>query len=678
MRESGFLRDGFRRLTAGARALAPAAALGVVARAGAGARVAVVAAAAAAAAAACLPAAAADAAAAPPHIVLDPHYGDSLFYFYQGRYFTSVTNLMVSQHFERVAHHADEAEVLRGGLFLSYGMHREAGEIFAQLIEKGAPPPVRDRAWYFLAKIRYQRGDLPGATDALARITNHLPPDLEEERELLQANVLMARGDFTAAAQVLGALAGAPGSARGATPGSPPGGNVYARYNLGVALIKSGDAARGGALLDELGQIPATTEELRSLRDRANVALGYAALQDNHPERARVVLERVRLNGMLASNALLGFGWAAAALQKPDEALVPWTELAARDPGDAAVLEARLAVPYAFAQLGAYGQSLQHYTDAIVAFDEEDVHLDESVAAIRSGKLLAGLMARNPGEEMGWFWTIDRLPQMPHAAHLSQVLAEHAFQEAFKNYRDLQFLARNLRNWEDKLGVFGDMLAQRREAFAQRLPQVRARDRALGIEALTQRAGEVAREFDRVEAQQDGTAFADARERDLQVRLDRVRAQLARGGPELGADADVGAAAERLRRAAGALTWELSQAFPARLWEASKGLKDIEVGLADAQRRDAALARAQLDEPVRFEQFAARITALGARVRVLMPRVDQLALEQQHEVQELAVAVLTRQKERLTQYASQARFAVAQLYDRAHVAKEGGNAPAQK
>ena len=58
----------------------------------------------------------------------DPHYGDALFNFYQQHYFTSLTGLMVSQHFGRVPQHADEAEILRGGLLLSYGLHREAGE----------------------------------------------------------------------------------------------------------------------------------------------------------------------------------------------------------------------------------------------------------------------------------------------------------------------------------------------------------------------------------------------------------------------------------------------------------------------------------------------------------------------------------------------------------------------
>ena len=104
---------------------------------------------------------------------------------------------------------------------------------------------------------------------------------------------------------------------------------------------------------------------------------------------------------MQANKALLGFGWAAASLKEPKQALVPWSELTARGTSDAAVLEARIAVPYALAELGAYGQSLDRYTEAIGAFDQEGRNLDESVTAIRAGKLLTGLLERNPGGRDG-------------------------------------------------------------------------------------------------------------------------------------------------------------------------------------------------------------------------------------------------------------------------------------
>ena len=47
---------------------------------------------------------------------------------------------------------------------------------------------MRDRAWFYLAKIRYQRGYLPEAEEALAKIERKLPTQLEEERGLLLAN----------------------------------------------------------------------------------------------------------------------------------------------------------------------------------------------------------------------------------------------------------------------------------------------------------------------------------------------------------------------------------------------------------------------------------------------------------------------------------------------------------
>lgn len=594
-------------------------------------------------------------------VVQDPHYGDVLFHFYKGRYFTSVTTLMASQHFDRVAKHADEAEVLRGGLLLSYGLHKEAGEIFANLIEKGAPPSVRDRAWFFLAKIRYQRGLYAQAEEAIGRIGDKLPKQFEEERGLLHANLLLARADYAGAAQLLNGYL---------KDKKDP--SFFTRFNLGVALIRSGDVEGGSRLLDELGKTPAENEEQRTLRDKTNVALGFAALQDKRPEVARAVLERVRLKSLQSNKALLGFGWASATLKEPKQALVPWMELLDRDASDSAVLEARIAVPYAYAELGAYGQALDRYNDAIAAFEREAAALDDSIKAIRAGTLLTGLMDRNPGEEMGWFWNIKDLPEMPHGGHLAQVFAQHEFQEAFKNYRDLQFLAKNLADWQDSLGVYGDMLDNRRTAYRERLPQVKTQAGAIDLEAARKRRDEVAKELERVETESDALAFADAKQRELLERIAAVEDAIKR----LGGEAPAGGA-DRARLAAGAMTWNLMQQLPQRLWDAKKNLRTTDTQLEEARGHAAALERAQREEPARQEAFAARIAELDKRIRGLVPRVAALSREQQGQVQELAVASLEQQKERLAIYATQARYAVAQLYDRANLAKKDDDAPKQ-
>ncbi len=598
----------------------------------------------------------------PTHEIKAPHYGDALFYFFQDRYFTSVTTMMASQQFERLTHHDDEAEILRGGMLASYGMTREAGEIFATMIARGASPKVRDRAYFYLAKIRYQRGYLAEAEEALAKVEGKLPRELEEERGLLLANLLMTRADYAGAA---GALSGLP--LKGA-------GSRYVRYNLGIALLKSGNSKRGTELLDEIGRDSATNDEYRSLRDRANVALGFSSLAENRPKEARIYLERVRLQSLQSSKALLGFGWAADAMKDPQLALVPWTELAQRDFGDTAVLEAQIAVPYAYAEMGAFNQSLQRYEAAITAFERESADLSDSIKAIRAGRLIDTLVEQNPGEEMGWFWKISDLTDMPRARHLAQVLAQHEFQEAMKNYRDIRFLSRNLEDWRDKLVVFDDMLATRRKAFAERLPLVRERQQQIDIEALVKRREGVAAEVVAGEAAGDGMAFADAKQLELLDRLKEVRKIVE--SPT--ADEEVFKARDRVRLVAGVLSWQIAQDSVGRLWDAKVELERIEGELAEAKAHAVALSAAQRDEPIRFDRFAQRIAAMTPVLKVMIPRVAALGREQREEAQEVAIAELSGQQQRIAGYTTQARFALAQLYDRAYGKQDADHAASVK
>ena len=582
------------------------------------------------------------------HEIKDPYYGETLFQFFQNHYFATLTGLMVSQEFGRVSHHAEEAEVLRGGILLSYGMHREAGAVFERLIDIGASPVTRDRAWFYLAKIRYQRGYLPEAETALKHIGKALPADLQEERGLLEANLLMARSDYASAINVLQPLE--------ATSADP----TYVRYNLGIALMKTGSSARGIAMLDQVGIAGADDEEHRSLRDRANLALGFSAMSANKNQDARNYFERIRLKGAQANKALLGMGWSSVSEKNFNQALVPWQELAQRDDNDTAELEAKLAVPYAYAELGALGQSARLYNDAIAAFTHEDTDLNESIDAIKSGKLIDALLDENPGDDMGWFWSIKGLPTMPHASHLARVLAQHDFQEAFKNYRDLRFLSKNLEDWRDKLNVFEAMLDNRRKAFAERLPQVMQQSESIGIPAMRNRQTQIAQQIASGEAEGDGVAFADAKQVAVLARINDAQ-QLIDQHP---GESDFSDASDKVRLAHGALIWQLAQDFSERDWQAKKDMQEIAGQLDHAQQLEQELLQAQRDEPARFDQFAQRIAAISQSLNAMIPRIATLQQEQQLAVQGIAIDQLSHEKELLTQYATQARFALAQLYDR--------------
>ncbi len=584
--------------------------------------------------------------------IKDPHYGEVLFYFYQQQYFSAITNLMTAQRFRRIPHHRDEAELLLGGMYLSYGMHREAGRIFQRLIDAGAPPEVRDRAWFYLAKIRYQRGYLDDAGDAMARIHGTLPGELEEERRLLQAQLLMQRREYREAARVLARMHGKSVWAQ------------YGRYNLGVALIKAGDSDAGTALLEDVGGDPAAGEELRSLKDKANVALGYAFLRDGAPARAQARLEQVRLNGLLSNKALLGVGWAYSARDRYAESLVPWTELQKRIAIDPAVQESLLAVPYAFGRLGAYQQSLRNYETAIAVYTNEMARIDSSIAAIRSGKMIDGILRHDPASEMGWFWRMQEVPEAPESRYLVHLMAGHDFQEALKNYRDMRFLMRNLDEWSDNIGIYRDMLATRRLAYEQRLPGVLRDERSRHFGELRQRRDRYANELARIESGNDVMALANGDERKVRARLDRVKETLDR----LAGHEDVSRARDKYRLLRGLLYWDVSSDFRPRLWQAKKNLKDLDRGLAETGARREALMHAQREAPRSFDDYAARIVQLRGRIAQLQSRVQAVSVAHARHLENLAVADLAAQKERLAAYLTQARFAVAQMYDEAATA----------
>lgn len=582
-------------------------------------------------------------------VVKDPHFGEVLFFFFQERYFSALSQLMVAQHFGRVPHHDQEAELLRGGMLLSYGLDQEAGRIFQALIDAGAPPPVRDRAWFYLAKIRYQRGYIDEAEYAIARVRGPLPGDLEDERLVLHAALLMRRKQYGEAILMLRRTSSRSGWA------------AYGRYNLGVALIQAGRPDGGVALLDELGRSPARGEELEALRDKANVALAYALLRSGAPTRAEPYLERVRLDGLMSNKALLGLGWAHAAYSDYEHALVPWTELADRSTTDMAVQESLLAVPFAFGKLGAYRQSLERYERALDAYTREIARLDEAIAAIRRGALVENILRDNPGEESGWFWRVRRLPDTPEGRYLMELLAGNEFQEGLKNYRDLQFLLHQLDVWAGSMATYRDMLATRRQGFARKLPRAVAGERALHAERLRAAyVGEVQRLAD-IESEENAEALAGNKERMLAERLERVRA----GVPRIADPAEREAAQEKHRLLRGLLTWDLSAQYSARLREENKTLQEAGRLIDQAEARREELLRAQTQAPAAFDEFDRRIEALRARVSQVQAGVGAAARAQEAYLAEVAASELVQRREQIEGYIAQARFAVAQIYDQA-------------
>jgi len=584
-----------------------------------------------------------------PIKVRDLHYGDVLFYFYQGEDFEAITRLNAYEHWNRLPHHEPESQLLLGGLYLALGLHNEAGERFEKLLTKDVPVGVRNRAWYYLAQIWYARGYLDRAEQALGHVQGKLPGDLESERQHLAANVLLREGRFDDAARMLQGWQG------------PPDWMAYARFNLGVALVRQNRLEEADRYLSTVGSLTSANTELASLRDRANLALGFAYLQANQPEKGRAALERVRLNGPYSNKALLGVGWADAALGDYRGALVPWLELRSRNLLDAAVQESYLAVPYAYGKLNANAQSAENYEQAMRSFDAENKSLDDSISRIRSGAMLDGMLADEQDARYGWFWQLRNLPDAPESRYLYAILAGHDFQEGLKNYRDLAFMGHTLDAWAESMEAFSDMIDTREHAYAQRLPRVDALLASGAADHMQHQRDELETRLNTIERESDVAALGSSDERRQWALIRELETALA-SAP---GDATSGEQRDKLRLEKGVLYFRLNDAFKARVWQQRRTIKDLDLALHEAQERWIRVDRARRSVPTNNGEFAQRIAALRDRITALQGRLAATERKQNEYLQQLAVAELAGQKDRLATYEVQARFALASMYDRA-------------
>jgi len=582
-----------------------------------------------------------------PIVVRDPHYGEVLFYFYQNDYFPAIVRLLAAQERSQLDEHAEQAELLLGGMYLSYGHHLEAADIFERLLADNVAPEVRDRTWFFLAKIWRQRGYLDKSQQALANLGDTLPVNLWREAQMLQAQIYIDSAQYDNAIAMLQAWEGRTEWAS------------YAKFNLGVALVRNGQVDAASRILDELGGIDPFNEELTSLRDRANLALGYSLLQDGQPMAAKRPLQRVRLEGPFSNKALLGVGWADAEVENFSRALVPWMELRGRDLLDAAVQESMLAIPYALAKLDAISQAADHYLNAIEAFYEEANRIDRTIGFIESGDVFEQFLADDPLDSTGWYWRLEELPQGPEARYLYHLLATDEFQEGLKNYRDLNYLNKNLEDWRQNVDVFANMLETRIEAYAERLPRV---EDALGradVDAMIDRKLELDSVLNEIERSNDWLALASESEFGMWGEISGLE-----NTPALTADIPEAAeVSDKISLLKGVLQWQLEDDFNDRLWRIRRNVRQTGGGLVDTQRLRRQIDDTMRKEPLRFADLRNRVYGLEPRIDGMKLRVAGAMADQREFLQSIAVGELRSQKQRLDVYTVQARFALAAIYD---------------
>ncbi|WP_156891762.1 hypothetical protein [Nevskia ramosa] len=321
-----------------------------------------------------------------------------------------------------------------------------------------------------LIEAHFALGEVDAAERLLPLARRKLPQSRQQDWQHLQGRVLLARQRSADAVVALDTGDLTDDAFRYMQSGQTVQATAYRRYNLAVAMLRNGDEARGLSWLDLLGRNVSTDPELKALRDKANLALGWHFLKARQGRTALGVLGRIPVDGLQADRALLGMGWAMLApngarqprvdlalnrdgkslrtnlpapLQasllrlralepelngamapatierdlapkKPDDALraaiTVWQPLLTRDERSTAVLEGMLAIGYAQDQLRDAESARGAYRLAIDAMRRVEADLAMQRSQVAAGALRAAVESGSASSAL--YQTMDRL-QLP-------------------------------------------------------------------------------------------------------------------------------------------------------------------------------------------------------------------------------------------------------------------------
>jgi tetratricopeptide (TPR) repeat protein len=589
----------------------------------------------------------------------DLYFGEALYRAYQGQFFDAIQRLdteLAMYHgldepgLDTLHFHVNDAEFSVGDFELNYRMHQRAGRAIKAVLEGTVDEAVRNEAAFRLAKILFQKGQFDDALQALERIKGTVPDEIKGDVEFLRANVYMATGQPNDAAKVLAQLKSDESLAG------------FTAYNLAIALLQDGRKQEAIEQLDKAGQLPVGDPAGLAIRDKSNLVLGSMFFESGNFERARKSLDRVHLEGPFSNQALLRAGWAEASAQQYDRALVPWNILVEREPTDAAVQEVMLALPHAYASMNLYGRAAIGYGRALELFTNQIKRVDASIDSIKEGRFLSALIREESREDETWVITLRNLPDAPETYYLMDLMASHDFQTALQNYLDLEELRSKLGAWKMSLDAFEDVIRLRGQNYEPLLPEIDAQFQQLDArmrQRLEQRKHLTERLHVMLTARRP-EYLATAEERSALRRIALIEKQL--GDSEKPESLALRQRAARLR---GALTWRLETEYDDRLTAAYVHLNELNAPIDALTRQYDAFVRTRQAATHSYVGYDDQIAQLRERVGDGFQHVDSLMTRQGEMIEKVAINQLEARRERLVAQQNQARYGVADSYDRA-------------
>jgi Tfp pilus assembly protein PilF len=609
-----------------------------------------------------------------PAKMQDLAYGNILYEYYRGKPLKALNEILIAEKKGLLPNHQESARLLSGVIYLDLGMLSHAQKIFSELLsEESLKNELLARLEFYLGKLHYRQGDYSQAKIKLEKVVAVLNTTLKDEGLIMLSNIAISMDQKALARSWLMKISKNSKLAE------------FSRYNLGVSWLREGDLVNAKPFLSDIpldrnseqSEILADDEQLiiKSIKDKAKVALGYYYLAHKDYKNAREQFLRVRLDSLQTNKALLGIGWSYLETDQYNKALSHWMELSSRDVRDIAVQEVLLAVPYALQKLGSQQEALNAYLKASDSYQKQITLIDKLILQIEQGRLLESTVTRMlliqdndlSSENLNDDGIKDsNLFGDEFDYYLFELISEHQFNEGFRSYQKLGVLSGVLQYWEQQLPVFNEILKANKISFNKKIPLVDSYLTEGAFEKYENELLKLETDIADLKTNKRMSLLANKEQLAIYKRISSLMSKIQNIPSSMISDEQ----REQAKRAKGVLQWQLESFKVEKIWTIEKQAKAIRDIINEMNLRKTSLASARNKAGIRFSGFQEKVDEGTSQLVGLRDKIKFQITIQVDSLKTQIINLLNDRKKSLDYFLLQSDLAIARMHGQAVVIPE--------
>ncbi len=578
---------------------------------------------------------------------------EAYYHFFLEDYLTSATRLkLLEASIGTDADMLNHVRLLRGSLYLTWGMHRPATEIFDHLVSAFPPGQDRNQVLLLIERLQYSRALYQAAVETYGRLTPDRAFTSRDQAAYVAGMSYYALGNFDQALRVMTTI---PRSS-----GYMP----FAKLASAKSYTQLANVDEATRLLREVGTMDAREDEvLRALADKSRLTLGLLLTETGRYDEALPVLASVPPTSPFYPEAVFGTGWAQLYREQYWTSLAAFQALIHTAPNHPYALEALTTIGRCYDRLGARGEALQAYGKALDAYRREQQSMDGMKSLIRDRDRLSVLLQ-----------DLTAVLDSP----LGVLLDDDGLRFWVKQYGELASLDRYLTRKLDDMAVFEVMVDHREAVFHDRLPIIKQLIAQSPVTPLREQERRVEANLDQAVQHETAQAWALGNEatvlneltqarrksRDIGAAIEQVDGRIASVREHRDELKDQWKTADRLLDLLyGERLWTIITDVPGRRDDLRRAMSQIQTGLEHADDNQRGLIESIGGMEGEISRFRQRIHDIRRDLAAHHARLVDLRTQLLSPLQALLLNAVDRRSGQMEEMAAAARLSQVHIMD---------------